>query len=138
LITGLAAVGFPGTVGFVGAELLVDGGVQLYPLVGVPIVIAAALNGLAVLHAYFRVFTGTVHRGSVDLRMRLPERIAVLVLIALVLGGGIYPQPGVSSRYAAAAHLVRQREERFGTEHRAASQPDSSDSLLNWLAPNWR
>ena len=29
LVTGLASIGFPGTVGFVGAELLVDGIVQV-------------------------------------------------------------------------------------------------------------
>ena len=68
LITGLASIGFPGTVGFIGAELLVDGAVQVYPLVGIAVVVAAALNGLAVLHVYFRVFTGTRHFASIDLR----------------------------------------------------------------------
>ncbi len=119
LVTGLASIGFPGTVGFIGAELLVDGAVQVYPLVGIAIVLAAALNGLAVLQTYFRVFTGTQHPASIDLQVRLPERVAVLVLTGLILGGGLYPQPGVASRYAVAAELVRLREERFGTAHPA-------------------
>lgn len=110
LITGLASIGFPGTVGFIGAELLVEGAMQASPLVGIVLVITAALNGLAVLHAYFRVFTGTAHVSSIDLRSRPPEVIAVLVLSALIIGGGLYPQPGVASRYTIATELVAERE----------------------------
>jgi NADH-quinone oxidoreductase subunit M len=109
LLTGLASIGFPGTIGFVGAELLVEGAVQVSPLVGIAIVVAAALNGLAVLHAYFRLFAGTPHVASINLQVRLPERIAVLALSALLLGGGLYPQPGVTSRHNAALELMDQR-----------------------------
>src|SRR6185503_17931365 len=80
LLTGLGSIGFPGTCGFVGAELLIEGAVQVYPLVGTAIVIAAALNGLAMLHAYFRVFTGVRHFTLIDLRIRWPEQIAMLIL----------------------------------------------------------
>jgi NADH-quinone oxidoreductase subunit M len=114
LLTGLASIGFPGTAGFVGAELLVEGAVQVSPFVGIAIVVAAALNGLAVLQAYFRIFTGSAHVASIDLRTRLPERVAVLALSALLLGGGLYPQPGVAGRYNAAAQLVKEREQHLG------------------------
>jgi NADH-quinone oxidoreductase subunit M len=131
LLTGLASIGFPGTIGFVGAELLVDGAVQFYPLIGGAIVIAAALNGLAVLHAYFRVFTGTRHAASISLSALRSERVAVVVLAALIIGGGLFPQPGVSSRYHAATELIRARDEALGgdefvdrnTPHRTASAP---------------
>jgi NADH-quinone oxidoreductase subunit M len=109
LLTGLASIGFPGTVGFIGAELLVDGAVQLNPIIGIAMVLAAALNGLAVLHAYFRVFTGTRHLTSIDLRCQPAERIAVLLVSLLILGGGLFPQPGVSSRYGVAKQLVEER-----------------------------
>ncbi|MBL9122589.1 MAG: oxidoreductase [Planctomycetaceae bacterium] len=109
LLTGLASIGFPGTIGFIGAELLVEGGIGINPIAGTAMVVAAALNGLAVLHAYFRVFTGTRHVASIDLAICMPERIAVLILTVLLLGGGIYPQPGVTSRYHAAQRLVEQR-----------------------------
>ncbi|HEY2839213.1 MAG TPA: proton-conducting transporter membrane subunit [Pirellulales bacterium] len=109
LITGLASIGFPGTIGFIGAELLVEGAMRASPFVGIALVVTAALNGLAVLHAYFRVFTGTHHVSSVDLQSRPPEVIAVLVLSALIIGGGLYPQPGVASRYTTATELVQQR-----------------------------
>jgi NADH-quinone oxidoreductase subunit M len=109
LVTGLASIGFPGTVGFVGTELLIEGAVAAYPLTGMAVVVAAALNGIAILQAYFRVFTGTTHTASISLSARPAERIAVLVLTALILGGGLFPQPGVESRYHAAKELIRHR-----------------------------
>jgi NADH-quinone oxidoreductase subunit M len=110
LLTGLASIGFPGTVGFIGMELLVESAVQVTPAIGAAVVIAAALNSLAVLHAYFRVFTGTRHASSIDLRSRTAERVAVLTLTVLILGGGLFPQPGVRSRYHAAVELVEHRQ----------------------------
>lgn len=107
LITGLASIGFPGTAGFVGLELLVDATVQAHPLVGVSVVIVAALNGLAVMQAYFRIFCGRPHIASIDLGIRPAERASVFVLIALIVGGGLYPQPGVVNRYHAACGLIR-------------------------------
>lgn len=109
LLTGLASIGFPGTVGFIGTELLIEGAVGVYPLIGMAVVVAAALNGIAVVHAYFRVFTGTRHVASISLQARLSERITVLVLTALIVGGGLFPQPGVSSRYHAAKALIEHR-----------------------------
>lgn len=109
LLTGLASIGFPGTVGFVGTELLIEGAVEVYPLIGTTVVIAAALNGIAILQAYFRIFAGTQHTASISLRVRLSERFAVLILTVLILGGGLFPQPGVASRYHAAMELVHLR-----------------------------
>lgn len=109
LLTGLASVGFPGTFGFLGMELLVDGAVQTSPFIGVGVAIAAALNGIAVVKAYFRLFTGTRHVSTVPLQVGLRERLAVLTLALLILGGGLYPQPGVASRHHAAAAILQQR-----------------------------
>lgn len=109
LLTGLASIGFPGTVGFVGAELLVEGAVDVYPYVGMLVVFAAALNGIAVLHAYFRLFTGTTHTASLSLNARTSEKVAVLALSAPIIGGGLWPQPGVASRYHAATEIMARR-----------------------------
>ncbi|MCA9050301.1 MAG: oxidoreductase, partial [Planctomycetaceae bacterium] len=109
LVTGLASIGFPGTIGFIGTELLVEGAVGVYPLIGLCVVVAAALNSIAVMLAYFRIFTGTRHVVSASLRVRPAERVAVLILSALILGGGLFPQPGVSSRYHAAIELINHR-----------------------------
>jgi NADH-quinone oxidoreductase subunit M len=109
LLTGLASIGFPATVGFVGMELLIEGAVEVYPLVGTMVVIATAFCGIAVLLAYFRVFTGRENRTVVSMRARPAERFAVLLLTLLLLGGGLYPQPGIASRYHAAKELTRLR-----------------------------
>jgi NADH-quinone oxidoreductase subunit M len=124
LLTGLASVGFPGTFGFLGTELLVDGAVQAYPLVGIAVVIAAALNGIAVLKAYFLLFTGTRHVSTVPLGIGLRERLAVLTLAALILGGGLYPQPGVASRHHAAQELLKGRSPQ---EHEDVAEAKASD-----------
>ena len=110
LITGLASVGFPGTFGFVGTELLVDGAVQAYPHVGVAVSLIAALNGIAVMRAYFLLFTGVRHVSSVSLGIGRRERFAVLALAALIFGGGLFPQPSVASRHRAAEEILRERE----------------------------
>lgn len=110
LLTGLSSIGFPGTLGFVGAELLVEGAVDVYPVVGVLVVVAGALNGIAVLYAYFRLFTGTRHHATVNLNANWSEKIAVLILSVLLIGGGLWPQPGVQSRYHAATEILSRRE----------------------------
>jgi len=112
LLTGLASVGFPGTLGFVSTEILVDGTIEAYRFVGVVVVATAALNGIAVIRAYFLLFTGSRHVSTVSLGIGLRERVAVLTLSALVLGGGFYPQPGVATRQRAAEQILLDRAER--------------------------
>ncbi|TWT47891.1 NADH-quinone oxidoreductase subunit M [Thalassoglobus neptunius] len=109
LLTGLASIGFPGTVGFIGTELLVEGAVDVYPLVGFTVVLATTLNGIAALNAYFRIFTGTHHQSSVSIGCRPPERIIIVVLSLMMIGGGLVPQPGIDSRYHAAKSLLEHR-----------------------------
>jgi len=125
LLTGLASVGFPATLGFISTEILVDGAVEANPYVGIVVVAAAALNGIAVLRAYFLLFTGARHASSVSLGIGLRERVAVLTLSALILGGGIFPQPGVSSRQRAADEILQDRTKARRKEllrERAASE----------------
>jgi NADH-quinone oxidoreductase subunit M len=112
LLTGLASVGFPGTVGFISTELLVDSAVEVNPYIGFGVVVAAALNGIAVVRAYFLLFTGAHHVSKLWLGIRMPEQIAVLTLSGLILGGGLYPQPGVASRHLAAEEILQDRRER--------------------------
>jgi NADH-quinone oxidoreductase subunit M len=109
LLTGLASVGFPGTLGFVSADLLVDGAVEASLTIGIAVIAVAALNGIAVLRAYFLLFTGARHASTVALGIGLRERIAVLTLSALILGGGLFPQPGITSRHQAAEEILKER-----------------------------
>ncbi|HEY7312245.1 MAG TPA: proton-conducting transporter membrane subunit [Gemmataceae bacterium] len=110
LLTGLASVGFPGTLGFVAAELLVDGAAEASPYVALAVALAGALNGIAVLRVYFLLFTGARHASSVRLLVGRRERLAILTLAALILGGGLVPQRGVLSRHRAALDVLRTRD----------------------------
>jgi NADH:ubiquinone oxidoreductase subunit 4 (subunit M) len=116
VLTGLASVGFPGTFGFVGGEVLVDGAVETYPYVGIAVVLASALNGIAIVKAYFLLFTGRQYFSTISLKIRVRERYAVLTLAALILIGGLIPQPGVLSRHYAADEILKERAAITGAE----------------------
>jgi NADH-quinone oxidoreductase subunit M len=116
LAMGLACTGFPGTLGFVGQELLVDGAVDAFPVMGFAVVIASAFTGLAVLRMYFSLFCGRPDtRAHPSLRFGLTPREAwtfVAVVTALV-GLGLVPRPIVDSRFAASEDILRQRQVRM-------------------------
>ena len=136
LLTGLASIGFPATVGFVAMELLIEGAVDVYPLVGTMVVIASALCGIAVLMAYFAIFTGRHNRVLIPLRARTSEKVAVLILSVLILGGGLYPQPGIASRYHAAMELSRQRQSNSITEDHAEAGLLSFTTIAKMVFPS--
>ena len=106
---GLATVGFPGTSGFVAVELLVDEAVGTHLAVGVAVVLTAALNGIGVVRVYLLLFTGRRPTTGVAMGITPRERVAVLTLIALILGGGLIPQAYLESRHRAAEALLRER-----------------------------
>ena len=112
LLTGLATVGFPGTVGFISVELMVDSVVEANWYAGIGVLIASALNGIAVFRAYLLLFTGGRHISSVSVKIGARERFAVLLLSTLILLTGLFPQPGVSTRDRAAVEILRDRERR--------------------------
>lgn len=105
-LTGLAAIGFPGTMGFISGELLMEGAVTSYPLFGVAMLIAAALNGIAILRVYFLLFTGKRLEASPLLGTLGSERVAILILAVVLLGGGAFSSPWVQSRHRAAEAIL--------------------------------
>jgi NADH-quinone oxidoreductase subunit M len=136
LSMGLACTGFPGTLGFVGQELLVKGAVDAFPVMGFAVVIASALTGLAVLRMYFSLFCGRADAlAHWDLRLGLRRREAWTfgALVIALVGFGVVPRPLVDSRFAAGEDILRLRQVRmleaqqFGTgdsvERRFGSQP---------------
>jgi NADH-quinone oxidoreductase subunit M len=127
LLTGLGCVGFPGTLGFISTELLVDSAVEFHPMIGVAVVAAAAMNGIAVVRAYLLIFTGARHASTVSLRIVNRERIAVLTFSALILGGGLFPQPGVTSRHEAASAILRERARWFEDARPRLSLPEEKE-----------
>jgi NADH-quinone oxidoreductase subunit M len=109
LLTGLACVGFPGTSGFLASELLIDGALTVNPIVGITVVIVAALNGVAVLRVYLLLFTGKPSTSRVSLHITPREQTAFLILSALILLGGLLPQFAISNRHQAAEMTLAQR-----------------------------
>jgi NADH-quinone oxidoreductase subunit M len=114
LAMGMACTGFPGTLGFVGQELLVGGAVDAFPVMGFGVVIASALTGLAVLRMYFSLFCGRpdtlAHAG---LRFGLTRREAwtFVALVVVLVGLGVVPRPLVESRFVASEEILRQRQQ---------------------------
>jgi NADH-quinone oxidoreductase subunit M len=114
LSMGLACTGFPGTLGFVGQELLVDGAVDAFPVMGFAVVIASALTGLAVLRMYFSLFCGrpaVQAHPSLRLGLRPREAWTFVALVIALIGFGVAPRALVDSRFAASDEILRQRRE---------------------------
>jgi len=109
LLTGLSAVGFPCTIGFTGTELLVEAAIEISPWVGGVVVASTALNSIAILRTYFRIFTGAAQRSTIPLNSVRSERIAILTFTLLLIGAGLWPQPWVHSRFDAAVELLGHR-----------------------------
>ncbi|PKL74610.1 MAG: hypothetical protein CVV27_19595, partial [Candidatus Melainabacteria bacterium HGW-Melainabacteria-1] len=109
LVTGLAAVGFPGTLGFFGIEMLSDAATRTHWFFGLLVIASTALNGIAMLRAYAILFLGSRPRSGLDLRIRRVELAAFLLLLLLLIGGTIWPQAGIESRHAAAELILGHR-----------------------------
>jgi NADH-quinone oxidoreductase subunit M len=115
LAMGLACTGFPGTLGFIGQELLVDGAINVFPVMGFAVVVASALTGLAVLRMYFSLFCGrseVLAHPSLRLGLRSREAWTFVALVTALIGLGLAPRPLVDSRFDASNEILRLRQER--------------------------
>jgi NADH-quinone oxidoreductase subunit M len=98
LVLGLASIGFPGTLGFVGLEALAHGVVSDFPYLGFAVLVAAMLNGVAVVRTYFVLFCGRLEPGRVSQPLHLREQVGFVALAAVLIIGGLFPGPFVRSR----------------------------------------
>lgn len=126
LIFGIGTVGFPGTLGFIGQELLLDGAVQEYAVFSVAYVLASALAGLAVMRMYFALFTGAPARGGQLQRLRRREQLGFSLLGVALLAFGLWPRPLVDSQAAVAQALLAARGPAPEHDHLDASPRDPS------------
>ena len=125
LSMGLACTGFPGTLGFVGQELLVDGAVDVFPVMGFAVVIASALTGLAVLRMYFSLFCGrpdALAQSGQRLGLTRGEAWTFVALVIALVGLGLAPRPLVDSRFTASEEILQLRQARLSRTVVAASR----------------
>lgn len=107
LILGMANVWLPGTLGFVGEDMLVHGVLATYPGVGIAVIFASAINGFSVLRAFSYVFLGPPPPNLPQVGSLLPrERVALVGVVVLLAIGGIFPGPAVAVRAWAAERIV--------------------------------
>jgi NADH-quinone oxidoreductase subunit M len=113
LAMGMACTGFPGTVGFVGQELLANGAVDAFPVMGFAIVITSALTGLAIIRMYFSLFCGrseTRAHSALQLGLTRREAWTFGALVVALIGFGLAPRRLVDSRFAASDQILKIRE----------------------------
>jgi NADH-quinone oxidoreductase subunit M len=91
VVTGLASVGLPGFLGFVGEDILVHGLLEANPAVAALMVGSTALAAIAFLRAFTRVFLVRRAGGPVLLDLLPRERAGLAVIIAALLGFGLFP-----------------------------------------------
>lgn len=133
LVLGMACAGFPGTLGFVGQEMLVDGAVNQFPSLGFLVIGASTLTGIAVLRMYFSLFCGPSRAGP-KLNLLRREAAGLAVTILLLIVGGIVPAALVQSRVAASRALLDRR-----LRPGAAEQQHSNDEHQTYPhhSPAW-
>lgn len=112
LFMGFASVGLPLTLGFVAEDLLVQGSVDEFPVLAFALILATALNGVAVMRAFFMLFSGSAeHIGECDLTRR--EAGALTLVMAMLLLTGLFP-----------GGTVRRLEHVTGDQGHIATEPD--------------
>ncbi len=130
LVLGFASVGFPLTLGFVAEDLLVQGTVEQFPVLGLSLVVATAFNGITVLRAFFYLFTGARRtQGEPDLSRR--EGYVFGFAMAALLVFGLVPRPLVSYESPSIARAV----EIPGGDERAAAPAGAHSEVLPSEAP---
>ncbi len=99
-----ATAGFPGSLGFVGEDLLVGGVLHAHPAVASSLLLATALNGFTLFRAFCRGFLGRP-AGRPRTAGPLPvedfvsrEKWAAAGLITVLVLGGLIPSPLLRAR----------------------------------------
>lgn len=108
LISGLALVGLPLTLGFPAEDLLLHGTLETHPLLGIILPIVTALNAFNVMRIFTTLFLGQPGQAALAITDALPRERWVLTLAVLFLVlGGLYPAIFVHLPERAATNLIQ-------------------------------
>jgi NADH-quinone oxidoreductase subunit M len=69
------------------------------------VIVVGALNGIAVLRAFWLLFTGRRPASAAVLPLSRMERLMVVGLCVVLVAGGLFPQPELDSRVKAVEAL---------------------------------
>lgn len=107
VVSALALVGLPGTLGFPGEDLLVHGVLSAHPLIGIVLPVAIAINAYHLYRLFARLFLGTpvtAWNGAPDALPR--ERWPFSACLVILVWGGLMPSQVVALRSTAADLLA--------------------------------
>ncbi len=119
LIAVLALVGFPGTLGFVGEDLLLHGVIAEHPLIGIGLPVATALSAVNALRMHSRLFWGPRSIAPSTGDARPHESFGMLVFTLFLVVGGLLPGLVIGQRTLAAGKTFES-----GSSARVASAQD--------------
>ena len=129
----LAAVGLPGTAGFVGEFLVLAGTFQVNTWVALFAATGVILGAAYMLYLYRRVLYGELTKADVKAMLDLePREIAILApIIAVVMWMGVYPMSFLDIMDESVAALLKNYHDALAT--RAADIAPLGSSLIAWL-----
>ncbi|MFM2170621.1 MAG: hypothetical protein RI957_850 [Verrucomicrobiota bacterium] len=92
LISGLALVGLPGTMGYCAEDLLFHGVQDHHPVMGVFLLLATAINAINLMRLYGLLFLGVLPKHVIEIPDALPrERWPLTLMVVILIVGGLYP-----------------------------------------------
>jgi NADH-quinone oxidoreductase subunit M len=113
LISGLALIGLPGTVGYCAEDLLFHGALASHPVLGIALPLTTAFNAINLMRLFGLLFLGVLPKHVIDITDALPrERWPLAACVVFLIGGGLLPSKVIGLRTEAARAI----SESFNTE----------------------
>lgn len=107
VLSGLALVGMPGTLGFCGEDLLFHGALETHPQLGIAMLVATALAAIQIYRLFATLFLGERATLVPDIPDALPrERWALAACVVFLVAGGLFPARVISWRISAAHSIA--------------------------------
>lgn len=93
LLCALSLVGFPGTLGFIEEEIMIESGLEQSLFIISVIALVFTLNGFSCFRLFAKVFFGEKSElVDADFQLLKRERLAIVSIILLLLVNGIFPK----------------------------------------------
>jgi len=94
-------------IGFVADDLIVSGSLEEHVAAGLLVIASTVLCGIAVMRCWFHVFGGPTGVDHPRHEILLRERVSFMILLAVLVGLGLWPGPLVRALDQAAEQILR-------------------------------